>query len=303
MSDLRGRKKEVVGGIGCKGKKEESAAHYCLNKKCFAIERENIIHFVSKKGFNIDGMGEKIVEQLMNEGLIANAAEIFELTNGDLEPLERFAEKSAQNLLEAIENGKKIELEKFLFALGIRHVGEETAVLIAKAINTEFQISNFKFLNKSQNQKSLPDRQAGKIQNLQDVVDNFPKITIEQWTSIKGIGDKSAESLVQWFNDKNNLNLLEKMKASGVEVGVTESENVAGGKLTGKTFVLTGELLSFTRDEAKDMIRKAGGDISSSVSKKTDYVVAGENPGSKYQKASELGVKIINEEEFKKLFG
>ena len=206
-------------------------------------------------------------------------------------------------MLEAIENGKKIELEKFLFALGIRHVGEETAVLIAKAINTEFQISNFKFLNKSQNQKSLPDRQAGKIQNLQDVVDNFPKITIEQWTSIKGIGDKSAESLVQWFNDKNNLNLLEKMKASGVEVGVTESENVAGGKLTGKTFVLTGELLSFTRDEAKDMIRKAGGDISSSVSKKTDYVVAGENPGSKYQKASELGVKIINEEEFKKLFG
>lgn len=120
-------------------KQEESAAHYCLNKKCFAIEKEKIIHFVSKKGFYIEGMGEKIAEQLMNEGLISNFADIFELKKGDLEPLERFAEKSADNLIEAIEKAKKISLPKFLFALGIRHVGEETAALLAREMARNFK--------------------------------------------------------------------------------------------------------------------------------------------------------------------
>ena len=116
-----------------------SASHYCLNKKCFAIEKENLIHFVSKKGFNIDGMGEKIVEQLMNEGIISNMADIFELVEGDLKPLERFAEKSAKNLVEAIQKSKEIEFPKFIFALGIRHVGEETAVLIDRNLKIVFQ--------------------------------------------------------------------------------------------------------------------------------------------------------------------
>ena len=131
-------------------KKETSSATYCKNKKCFAQEKEKIIHFVSKKGFNIDGLGERIVEQLMNEGLVSNFSDIFELTKGDLEPLERFAEKSAENLIEAIEKSKKITLPKFLFALGIRHAGEETAVLIAKAIKTEFPISNFQIISNFQ---------------------------------------------------------------------------------------------------------------------------------------------------------
>jgi len=121
-------------------KEEESAAHYCLNKKCFAVEKEKIIHFVSKKGFNIEGMGEKIVEQLMNEGLVSDFSDIFELEKGDLEPLERFAEKSADNLVKAIEKAKKISLPKFFFALGIRHVGEETANLLAQEM-----VRNFKF--------------------------------------------------------------------------------------------------------------------------------------------------------------
>lgn len=265
--------------IGVK-KGEKSAAHYCLNKKCFAIEKENIIHFVSKKGFNIDGMGEKIVEHLMSEGLISNAADIFELTAGDLEPLERFAEKSAQNLVESIEKSKKIEFPKFLYALGIRHAGEETAVLIAR--NLERVAYN-------------------SVKNLEDIIKYFPEIKIEDWLQIKGIGEKSAQSLVFWFNDKNNIKLLEKIKALGVRIIIPEALRVASFKLRGLTFVLTGELKNFTRDEAKDMIRKAGGNISSSVSKNTDYVVAGENPGSKYNKAKELGVKIISEEEFKKL--
>jgi DNA ligase (NAD+) len=265
------------GGVA---RKEGEAATYCLNPKCFAIEKEKIIHFVSKKGFNIEGMGEKIVEQLMNEGLVSDVAEIFELEKGDLEPLERFAEKSADNLIEAIKNSKKITLEKFLFSLGIRFAGEETAVLIAKAINMEFSIF--------------------KLKKLIDIIKVFPKISVEKWRDIKGIGEKSAESLVQWFNEKGNMKLLEKMEKSGIIIEFPKIQT-ASFKLQNKTFVLTGELKNFTRDEAKDMIRKAGGDISSSVSAKTDFVVIGENPGSKYGKAKELGVKIIDENELKEL--
>ncbi|KKR21959.1 MAG: ligase protein [Candidatus Moranbacteria bacterium GW2011_GWA2_39_41] len=267
-----------------KGDDTLSAAHYCTNKNCFAVETEKLIHFVSKKGFNIDGLGESIVEQLMTEGLVADFSDIFELTMGDLKPLERFAEKSAQNLIEAIAAAKKITIEKFIFALGIRHVGEETAVLIASEIRNKFKNINLE------------------IQNLQDIINNFPKITVEDWRSIKGIGEKSAESLVTWFSDKNNLEILERMRVARVEVLLGEN-GVAGGeggegKLKGKIVVLTGELEAFTRDEAKDIIRREGGSVSSSVSKNTSFVLAGENPGSKYQKALTLGVRIVGEEEF-----
>lgn len=265
-------------------KQKISAATYCTNKKCFAQEKEKLIHFVSKKGFDMEGLGEKIVEQLMNEGLITNFVDIFELTKGDLEPLERFAEKSADNLIESIKGSKKIEFAKFLFALGIRHAGEETAVLIERNLN--------KISEKS-------------IENLEDIIENFPKIKMEDWLNIKGIGEKMAQSLVEWFSDKNNIKLLERMKELGIEVVVKNCLATPGlakpDRLQNLTFVLTGELKNFTRDEAKDMIRNKGGDISSSVSKKTNYVVAGENPGSKYDNARELKVKIINEQEFVKL--
>jgi len=260
-----------------------SAAHYCLNKKCFAVEKENIIHFVSKKGFNIDGMGEKIVEHLMIEGLVSNMADIFELAEGDLKPLERFAEKSAKNLIESVNNSKKIEFPKFLYALGIRHVGEETAVLIAKNLGT-----------------LLCDKEK-RIKSLEDIIKNFPNISIENWASVKGIGEKSAKSLVEWFSSKENVELSKRMKDLGVEIAISNEPQTTNYKLDGKTFVLTGELGSFTRDEAKDIIRKKGGDVSSSVSKKTDYVVAGENPGSKYDKAVQLGVRVIREKEFKEI--
>jgi len=261
-------------------KREVSAATYCTNKKCFAQEREKLIHFVSKKGFDMEGLGEKIVEQLMNEGLITNFVDIFELKKGDLEPLERFAEKSADNLIESIKGSKKVEFSKFIFALGIRHAGEETAVLI---------------------ERNLDKLSEESVKNLGDIIEIFPKITAEDWMKIKGIGDKSAESLVEWFSDKMNIKLLRKMKDLGVEAAVSIKKQEKNNKLEGLTFVLTGEMKNFTRDEAKDMIRNKGGDVSSSVSKKTSYVVAGENPGSKYDKAKELGVKIIEEEEFTKL--
>jgi len=262
-------------------RKSGEAATYCLNRKCFAIEKEKIIHFVSKKGFDIEGMGEKIVEHLMNEGLIASAAEIFELKQGDLEPLERFAEKSAQNLVEAIENSKKIELEKFIFALGIRFVGEETAVLIDR------------------NLKMLTGK--NKLKGLDEMVAEFPVLKSDDWKKIKGIGDKSAESLSEWFSEKSNIRMLEKMEKLGVEVFSGQTEDRKAGRLSGMTFVLTGELENFTRDQVKDMIRKRGGDISSSVSSKTNYVVAGKNPGSKYRRAVDLGLKIIGERELKKI--
>jgi len=258
-----------------------SAATYCLNKNCFAVEKEGLIHFVSKKGFNIDGMGDKIVEHLLSENLISDAAEIFELKKGDLEPLERFAEKSAQNLIEAIQASKKITLEKFLFALGIRHVGEETAVLIAG--NTG-QVT------------------SAKVNNLGDVIVVFPKITAEDWMDIKGIGKKSAESLAGWFSNEKNLEILERMKEAGVEIDPGEKGAKKGkGKFSGMTVVLTGELAGWTRDEAKDIIRREGGSVSSSVSKNTSFVLAGENPGSKYDKAKTLGVRIVDEGEFKEM--
>jgi DNA ligase (NAD+) len=266
---------------------EESAAAYCINPKCFAVEMQNVIHFVSRKGFDISGLGEKIVEQLLNEGIISNYADIFELKIGDLEPLERFAEKSAQNLVEAIEKSKVISLEKFLFSLGMRYIGEETAVLIAKAINTEFPISNFQFPNNRN--------------NLLNIIKIFTKIKKENWLEIKGIGEKSAESLEYWFSVRENLKMLEKMEKNGVKIIIDNNSQNTSLKLKGMSVVLTGELVGFTRDEAKDMIRKEGGDISSSVSRKTSFVVVGENPGSKYEKALELGVKVLDEEGFGKL--
>ena len=251
-------------------KSDFSAAHYCQNNKCFAIEKENIIHFVSRKGFDIEGLGEKIVEQLMNEGLVSNFADIFELKTGDLEPLERFAEKSADNLVKAIEKAKKIEFLKFLYALGIRHVGEETAHLV------------------TQNMKHVTQE---KVQNISDIISFFPRISPEDWLNIKGIGEKSAESLVEWFNNGENIKLLKKMKDLGVEVEIPKVK-IVDLKLQDRSFVLTGELKTMTRDEAKEKIRALGGDISSSVSKNTSYVIVGKNPGSKYDKARELRVKV-----------
>ena len=293
LTDLRsGKEKKFAMPVVCPicggkvARKKGEAATYCLNPKCFAVEKEKIIHFVSQKGFGIEGLGEKIVEQLIAEGLISDLADIFWLKKGDLEPLERFGEKSAENLIVAIEKAKKIELNKFLFSLGIRYVGEETAILIVEAIEKEF--SNFKFLKESQF-------------SIFNFIKIFPKIKLEDWKSIKGIGEKSAESLFYWFRNENNLKILEKMRKAGVEIKNFSRGKKQKGKFSGKIFVLTGELKNWTRNQAKAMIIAEGGKVSGSVSSKTDFILAGENPGSKFDKAKELGIKIINEEEFKKM--
>ncbi|MCK9578939.1 MAG: NAD-dependent DNA ligase LigA [Methanoregula sp.] len=252
------------------------AATYCTNKKCFAQELERIIHFVSKKGMNIEGLGDKIVEQLLNEGLIKDAADIYYLTAGDLEPLERFAEKKTNNILVSIEHSRNAELAKLLYALGIRHVGEETAILIS--------------------QKSI----KSKVHKVSDLIFEMQKVNLEELQGIEGIGEIVGQSIYEWFRDKNNIEFLKRLEDGGIIIAKHITHN-AERKLSNKVFVLTGTLSKLTRDEAKDKIRELGGDVSSSVSKNTDYVVAGEEPGSKYDKAKELGVKIIGEEEFVKL--
>lgn len=260
---------------------EESVAVYCTNPSCFAVERERIIHAVGRKGFDIVGLGDKIIEQLMNEGLISDLADIFELTVGDLAPLERFADRKAEKLVQSIKKAQQqVPLQKFLFALGIRHVGEETAYLIAQGLSQQ-----------------LVGREG-----IGTALRVLLSMNAEEWMALKGIGEKSAESLVSWFADSKHQAMLERLEELGVTLAFMEAQTRVP-IFSGKTFVLTGELSSFTRDAAKDMIQKRGGSVSSSVSRKTSYVIAGEHPGSKYDKAKELGVAILNESEFKKLLG
>ncbi|MBI2415655.1 MAG: NAD-dependent DNA ligase LigA [Candidatus Kerfeldbacteria bacterium] len=242
-------------------------AYYCPNPNCFAQQRERLYHFVSKAGFDIRGLGPKIIDQLVTVGLVQNFADLFILTPGDLEPLERFAEKSAYKLIQEIQHASTISLERFIYALGIRHVGEETAIVLAQ------QFGDVKKL-----------RQAAVGYNRDhDLLQNIPDI-----------GDVVAGSIVDYFSDKKNAKQLDHLLK---KIHIEKSQPVG----TRKTFVLTGTLTTLTRDAAKQIIRQAGGKVSSSVSAQTDYVVVGDNPGSKYDKAKQLGVKILNEDQFKKM--
>ena len=253
--------------------KEEGGIIYrCSNKKCFAITRRSLYHFVSKGAFDMVGVGPKIIDRLLEENLIRDAADLFELEEGDLMVLERFGEKSAKNIIEAIQSHKKINLARFIYALGILHVGEETADVLAT------------YLLKIKN-----------IKRPKDLLEAMKKVSQKDLESIEDIGPKVAESIKSWFEEKNNQKLLEKLDKVGIEIEKPETVSL---KLKGKTFVLTGTLSTMTREEAKERIKRLGGKVSSSVSNQTDFVVAGAEPGSKYDKAKELGVKIIDEKEF-----
>ena len=253
--------------------KEEGGIIYrCSNKKCFAITRRSLYHFVSKGAFDMVGVGPKIIDRLLEENLIRDAADLFELEEGDLMVLERFGEKSAKNIIEAIQSHKKINLARFIYALGILHVGEETADVLAT------------YLLKIKN-----------IKRPKDLLEAMKKVSQKDLESIEDIGPKVAESIKSWFEEKNNQKLLEKLDKVGIEIEKPETVSL---KLKGKTFVLTGTLSTMTREEAKERIKRLGGKVSSSVSAQTDFVVAGAEPGSKYDKAKELGVKIIDEKEF-----
>lgn len=244
-------------------RREREVVWRCPNPKCRARKREYFYHFVSRKAFDILGLGPKIIDRLLDEGLISDPADLFLLKEDDISHLERFAEKSAKNLILAIQSKKKITLAKFIYALGIRNVGEETSQDLAEKFCSFEKLKN----------ASSPE--------LQKIMD---------------IGPVVAKSIYEFFPEKRNLKFIEKLKKVGVQI--LEEKKPKQQPLKGKIFVLTGSLETMTREEAKEKIRILGGEISESVSKKTDYVLVGKEPGLKYQKAKEMGVEIITEKEF-----
>ncbi len=256
----------------------DGVAYKCSNPRCGARLREEIYHFVSKGAYNIEGLGPKIVDRFLDEGLITDAADIFTLQKGDVEALERFGEKSAENIIKEINLKKEISLSRFIYGLSIIHVGEETARLLSQAI------SNFQF----------------PISKPKDALKVFEKLSFEQLQEIPDIGPKVAQSIYDWFRDARNIQFVEKLDRAGIRV---KEEKIvkATGRLKGKSFVLTGTLHVLSREQAKDKIRAAGGDVNESVSKNTSFVIAGAESGSKLEKAHKLGVKVLNEEEFLKL--
>jgi DNA ligase (NAD+) len=244
----------------------------CIGVSCSAQLKERIKHFVSLRALNIEGLGEKLIEQLVDRGMIADAADLFFLTKRDLMKLDRMGEKSAQNILEAIERSKQTTFARLIHAIGIRHVGEHTAALLAEQFRDMEALRHARY---------------------------------EELIRVPEIGPEVAKSILLFFEQKSTRELLEKLERAGVRYEVTEGEAAAAGAgdlriLAGKTFVLTGRI-SMPREEAKELVEQLGGTVASSVSKKTDYVVAGEEPGSKLAKAKELGVKVIDEQTFREL--
>jgi len=286
-------------------KPEGEAISRCSNTSCGAIMRESLAHFVSKHAFDIDGLGEKVVDQLIDAGLIHDAADIFGLHRADLLGLELFQEKRADNLLNAATKALDITLDKFLFSLGIRHIGEQTSQIIGRFLQNK-EVPNELMKAPSKREKA----QTSLFGDEEVDADMFPipaimyameRTSLEELTSIEGLGDKVATSLYDWFGEDGNTEFLQKLFAKGVNVlKMREIEGKEG--ISGKTFVITGTLESIGRSQAKDMIIKNGGHVSGSVSKQTDYVIAGENPGSKYTKAQELNVQILSEGDFLNLF-
>jgi DNA ligase (NAD+) len=244
---------------------EGEAVTRCPNPDCLGALRRGILHFASKGAMDIDGLGEKIIDQLMDQGLVKNLADLYRLTEDDLIPLERFAEKSAGNLVAAIEKSKNVDLDRFIYALGIRYVGEATAQLLAKHFHSLEKLA-----------------EAGEEDLLQ----------------VEGVGPQVAKGIREFFDNEKNQELLDKLLE---EIKIKPPEKPAESPLAGKTFVFTGSLAHMSREEAKAQVTARGGKVSSSVSAKTDYVVVGADPGSKYAKARELEVTILDEGAFEEL--
>lgn len=235
----------------------------CVGLACPAQIRESLKHFASRRAMDIEGLGEKFIEQLLSLQLVKDVADIYTLTKEDFMQFERMGDKLSENLLAAIENSKTRELSRFIFALGIRNVGEHTAKLLANAFGS---------------------------------MENLAQATEAELTSIREVGPQVAESITDFFKNQENQEIIRRLLAAGVTPSVEEKR--LGGRFTGKTFVFTGTLTRFTRDDAKKIVELEGGHAAGSVSKKTDYVVAGSEAGSKLEKARQLGVPVLTEDEF-----
>jgi DNA ligase (NAD+) len=248
---------------------EGEVAYRCVNAACPAKRKESILHFAGRHAMNIDGLGDKIVDQLVDKGLVKDVADLYALKEDEVAELERMAEKSAQNLLEEIEASKKNSLARLIYALGIQFVGERTGQLLAEHFS------------------SLEELAAAKEEKLEEVPE---------------VGPKVAASIVEFFSEPANRQLIKRLHKVGVHP-TAEKRVVKSQKLVGKSFVFTGGLVNRSREEAGEIVQQHGGKVSGSVSKKTDYVVVGTDPGSKYEKAKELGVTVLTEAEFEKLVG
>jgi len=247
--------------------KEEDVAYYCINPSCPTQLERGLLHFASRTAMDIEGMGESVVQQLVRKKMVKDFVDIYSLKKEKLLSLELFKDKKADNLIAAIEKSKLKPLSRLLFALGIRHVGEKAAFVLAQKYGS---------------------------------LDKLMQAKVDELQSIRDIGSIMAQSIVNFFHQEQSKKIIEKLKNAGVNA----QEKIIKpklGELSGKIFVFTGELNSFTRGEAERKVQELGGEASSSVSKNTDFVVAGENPASKYQKAKKLGVKIIDEKEFLKM--
>lgn len=256
------------GGDGAIERVPGMSAWRCVNTDSFAVIRRRFHNFVGKSALDIQGLGKKTIDLLLEEGLVQHYDELFTLTEGDVLPLPGFAEISARKLVEALQAGaKQVPLSRLIVGLSIPHVGEETALVLAREFKT---------------------------------IDDLAGASKERLSQIEGVGDIVGEAIVEWFKLKRHQSLVERLKKV---LTIISEEKPRSAPLAGKTFVLTGGLSSMTRDEAKEKIRARGGDVSSSVSKKTSYVVAGDDAGSKLEKANELGVEVLTEQEFVRMLG
>ena len=248
---------------------EGEVAYRCVNAACPAKLKESLQHFAGRHAMNIDGLGEKIVDQLVEQKLVKDVADLYALKVEKVAGLERMAQKSAQNLVQEVQSSKKNPLSRLIFALGMRFVGERTGQLLAEHFST------------------LEELEAAKQEELEQVPE---------------VGPKVAESIVEFFSEAANRKLVKKLRDAGVRP-TAEKREVKSQKLAGKSFVFTGGLANRSREDAGELVQQHGGKVSGSVSKKTDYVVVGADPGSKYDKAKELGVTVLTEGEFEKLLG
>jgi DNA ligase (NAD+) len=250
-------------------KAEDEVAYRCVNAACPAKRKESLLHFASRHAMDIDGLGDKIVDQLVDKGLVRDVADLYSLKLEVVVALERFAEKSAQNLLDEIEASKRNSLARLIYALGIRMIGERTGQLLAAHFSS---------------------------------LDELAAATEEQLLEVGEVGPKVAASIAEFFSESANQRIIKKLDKVGVRP-TTEKRVLKSQKFAGKSFVFTGGLANRSREQAAEIVQQHGGKISSSVSKKTDYVVVGTDPGSKYDKAKELGVPVLTESEFEKLLG
>jgi len=248
---------------------EGEVAYRCVNAACPARLKETLLYFAGRRAMNIDGLGDKLVDQLVDKGLVRDVADLYSLTHEQLANLERMADKSASNLLAEIENSKQVELARVIFALGIRFVGERTGQFLAEHFGS---------------------------------LDKLAQAAEEELYEVEEVGPRVAESILHFFREPQNRKVLEKLRQAGLQFAQKKARQ-AEGKLAGKQFVLTGTLPNYSRDQAARLIEEAGGRVISSVSKKTDYVVVGADPGSKLDKARALGVKTIDEVGLLELLG